>query len=417
MTTFEYKIRGNDGLRSGVLEAESLHAASLELRKTGGTILSIRPGAGRSVRVSSSTTGAEINANATLDKLLISKSQIELSLRQLASLLKAGVPILTALEAVAEQSPKRLGMLYSRVAGKVRRGYSMKKSLEEDAGCFGKITIGLIDVGEANGTLDEMFLYAATLMERGRKIRSQIVQAFTYPVIVFLVAIGVAYFLVVHVLPKIMEFISKQSTSIEMPMPTRMLMATNDFLWAYGVFLAMVPFALAAAYILARKNDGLCERIDRATLFTPLLGKAFREHANTMWCQTLGALIKSGVDILVALELVEGVMGNRHYAVQIHKVRETVKQGGSLSKGIGDTTLARLCPMCMSMVSVSEKSGNTDTSLLHVADYCEEQLTRRVAILGKFVEPALFVVIGGIVGFIYFAFFMAMMATTHSAAG
>lgn len=410
MPSFEYKVQRNGTIQAGVIDAESLHNASLELRKDGGTILSIRQGKATAAKASGS-----VEASNT-EGLLIPKSQIEMSLRQLSSLLRAGVPIIASLEAVSEQSTARLGRVYRRVTEKVRRGYAMKRTLEEEAPFFGPVTIGLIDVGEANGTLDEMFAYSATLMERARKIRGQIVQAFSYPAIVFLVAMGIAYFLVVHVLPKIMEFITKQSKAVELPLPTRMLMQIYDFLMAYGVFVMLAPFAIVAVFVLLRRNPDIRERLDCAMLYIPLLGKAFREHSNTMWCQTLGALIKSGVDILVALELVEGVMSNRHYAVQIRKVREIVKQGGSLSKGIESTTLAKLCPMCLSMVSVSEKSGNTDTSLLHVAEYCEEQLTRRVTILGKFVEPALFVVIGGIVGFIYFAFFLAMMATTNAAA-
>lgn len=412
MPTFAYKIRKNGQMQTGTLEAESRNAASQELRQGGAILLQLQP-----TNAAASTSGKDSGAIAPWQRFFISKSQIELSLRQLASLLKAGVPIMTSLEAVGTQSSPMLGKIYHNVAQKVRQGYSMKRSLQENAACFGNVTIGLIDVGEANGTLDEMFLYAANLMERGRKIKGQILQAFTYPGIVFLVAMGVSYFLVVHVLPKIMEFITKQAKNIEMPLPTRMLMATNDFLWAYGIYLMLLPILLVVLYIVARKNPEVCEKMDYAMLYIPLLGKAFREHSNTMWSQTLGALIKSGVDVLVALELVEGVLSNQHYARQIHQVREIVRQGGSLSKGIQATTLARFCPMCLSMVSVSERSGNVDTALLNVAEYCEEQLSRRVAILGKLVEPALFAFIGGIVGFIYFAFFLAMLATTHSAAG
>jgi type II secretory pathway component PulF len=350
-----------------------------------------------------------------LNSIFIFSGQIELCLRQFASLLHAGVPILDALTAVGEQAPPQLRKIYLRLAEKVRRGYSMKRSLQEEASCFGDITIGLIGVGEANGTLDEMFRYAADLMERGRRVRAQIVQAFMYPAIVMLVAAGVSYFLVVHVLPKIITFISKQAKSVELPLPTKLLLVANDFIWAYGFYLVAVPVVLFIVYLLARRNADICERLDYFCLFIPLLGKAYREHSNTMWCRTLGALLRSGVGLLVALELVEGVMSNKHYAYQIRKIHNMVKQGDAISKGIASTTLAKLCPMALAMIAVSERSGSLDESLLHVADYCEEQLTRRVAILGKFIEPAIFAFIGGIVGFIYFAFFLAMLAATKSA--
>lgn len=115
------------------------------------------------------------------------------------------------------------------------------------------------------------------------------------------------------------------------------------------------------------------------------------------------------------MELVGETMSNKFYADQFIKMREIVRQGGSLSKGLETTQLHALCPMSLTMVSVSEESGGLDESLLHVARYCEEQLTRRVSLLGKLVEPAIFVIVGGMVGFIYFAFFMAMLSVTRSA--
>ncbi|MDR1484773.1 MAG: type II secretion system F family protein [Planctomycetaceae bacterium] len=410
MSKFQYKINQNGSVKSGFINADSLHLASVELRRQGGVIISLRE-----VTSEESSTGFSELLGKLSERIFIFSGQIELCLRQLSSLLHAGVPILDALLAVGGQAPPQLRKIYLRLAEKVRRGYSMKRSMQEDASCFGDITIGLVGVGEANGTLDEMFRYAADLMERGRRVRAQIVQAFAYPAIVMLVAIGVSYFLVVHVLPKIITFISKQAKSVELPLPTKILLAANDFIWAYGMYIVLVPILLTTAFILMRRNAVMCERIDYFCLFIPLIGKAYREHSNTMWCRTLGALLQSGVGLLAALELVEGVMSNKHYAAQLRKVYNMVKQGDAVSKGIATTTLSKFCPMSLAMVSVSERSGSLDVSLLHVADYCEEQLTRRVAMLGKFIEPAIFVFIGGIVGFIYFAFFLAMLAATKSA--
>ncbi|MDR2345798.1 MAG: type II secretion system F family protein [Planctomycetaceae bacterium] len=410
MAKFQYKINQNGIIKNGYLNADSLHAASIELVRQGGIIISLRQ--------MTAAESAELTQNQfekISEHLFIFSGQIELCLRQLSSLLHAGVPILDALLAVGGQAPPQLRKIYFRLAEKVRRGYSMKRSLQEDASCFGNITIGLVGVGEANGTLDEMFRYAADLMERARRVRAQIVQAFAYPAIVMLVAIGVSYFLVVHVLPKIITFISKQAKSVELPLPTKLLLAVNDFVWAYGIYIAAIPILLTITLILLRRNKITCERVDYFCLFIPLIGKAYREHSNTMWCRTLGALLKSGVGLLSALELVEEVMSNKHYSLQLHKIHDMVRQGDAVSKGIANTTLSKFCPMALAMVAVSERSGSLDVSLLHVADYCEEQLTRRVAFLGKFIEPAIFVFIGGVVGFIYFAFFLAMLAATKSA--
>ncbi|MDR1383280.1 MAG: type II secretion system F family protein [Planctomycetaceae bacterium] len=408
MPQFQYKISKNGTISTGNIEADNANNAAIKLRSQG-MILQLVP----------ATVSSGINGNR--NPLSILRSLIrpaaahqEIYLRQLSSLLQAGVPILTALEAVGEQAPKRIAVVFAKLTERVRSGASMKKSLEEEAPFFGKVSIGLIGVGEANGTLDEMFAYASDLMERNRKVKGQIIQTFSYPAIVMCVAVGIAYYMVAYVLPTIMAFITKQSKTVAMPLTTKLLIALNDLCMNSWAYFIIVPVCLVVICFLLRRNPQTVERFDLIMLYIPLIGKAIREHSNTLWTRTLGALIRSGVDITAALELVEGIMSNRYYAAQIRKVRETVKQGGSLTKAVKGTALRRLCPMSTAMLGVSEESGSIDASLLHVADYCEEQLTRRVVLLSKFVEPAIFGFIGGFVGFIYFAFFMAMLAATRA---
>jgi type II secretory pathway component PulF len=424
MVAYRYKIRRNGSSQTGILEADSLQDATAQLRRLGGVVLQLRadtakgrkPASGRSETKADDANKPAGTLRAVVNRLFILRSQVELTLRQLGSLLSAGVPILTAIRAVTDQAPPLLSRVYGGIGEKVRRGYPLQRCVKEEASFFGDVTIALIAVGEANGTLERMLTYSADLMEKARRIRGQIVQAFTYPAIVVLVAFGIGYFLVAHVFPKIMTFIQKQGKQVELPLPTRLLIQINDFLEVYGLYVLATPPLLIAAYFLARRVPAIGERLDYFKLRLPLIGKAFREHANARWCQTLGSLLGSGVDVLVALQLVRDTVGNLHYAAQFEKVREVVRQGGSLAKGIRESTLSRLCPIGLTMVSVSEETGGLDVTLLKVADYSEEQLSRRVGILGKVVEPAIFVVVGGMVGFVYFAFFMAMLAVTRSAA-
>ncbi len=416
MASFQYKALRDGQRKNGVIAADNLQTASAKLRSEGYVILELVQNKRQTKQSNHSVLNAERPAwEYRLSKVLIFKSQVEITMQQLASVLRSGVPILTALREVGRQSPYFLSRAYAAISEKVRRGHSLERSLREEAPFMGKIAIGLIAVGEANGTLDEMLAYSAELMERGRKVRGQIVQAFTYPAIVVLGAFGVGYYMVAHVFPKIMTFINKQGKNVPLPAPTRILIQVNDFLSAYGIYVLMAPLILIILFILARRNPRMAEKIDRAILYIPLLGKAFKDHSNTMWCRTLGALLRSGVDVLNALELVGGTLNNHFYAAQFKKMREIVRQGGSLTKGLETTQLCGLCPMSLTMVSVSEESGGLDESLLHVARYSEEQLTRRVSLLSKLVEPAIFVIVGGMVGFIYFAFFMAMLAVTRSA--
>jgi len=412
MAVFAYTIQANGGKRSGTVEADSHQAAVAQLRGQGALILEIRPATADARPTNGMSAGV---LQQWADRLLVTSGSIELALGQLGSLLAAGVPIMTALRSIGRTSPPRLARAVLNTAEAIRNGQAFSKALEKHLPAVGKVTIALLAVGEANGTIDTMADYSARIMERSRKIRGQIMQALAYPLFVMLAALGVGYYMVQQVFPVVMKFIQKSRGSVELPLPTRLVIGLNDFLVTYGAIVLIAPFAAVALVVLLRRTANTGELVDGIALKVPLLGGAFRFHANTMWCLTLGALLSSGLDVIAAVDLVKATMTNWVYASQFGKVREVLRQGGSVSRGIEETSLKNLCPMARTMVAVSEESGNLDESLKKVADYSEERLTRRVAVLSKLVEPAVFIFVGGLVGLVYFGFFMAILAATRAA--
>lgn len=411
---FEYRALHAGARKAGTVEAENRQAAVRKLRGDGLSVLFIRETAGKKA---ASARGGDKGGKflEAIETRLISKTQVEVSLRQLASLLRAGVPIITAFTAVAAQTKGGFARVLNGISEMVRQGHSLQKSLEDKAPFLGRVTLGLIGVGEANGSLDEMLLYSAELMESARKVRGQIVQALAYPSMVVMGAVGVTYYLVAIVFPQIMKFIEKQGKHVPLPTPTRILIQVSDFAQAWGVYVLCAPVALGVAIFLLRRSPACGAWIDRAFLELPVVGKAVRDHCNTMWCRTLAALLGSGVNAVEALELVGRTMGNIHYANQFKTMKDTVRQGRSITVGLKETDLHKLCPMALTMVAVSEETGALDESLAHVATYSEECLSRRVALMSKLIEPVIFAVVGGIVGFVYFAFFMGMLAVNRSA--
>jgi len=410
---FNYTAIRDGSRRSGTVEADSRQAALQQLRAQGCAVLSLQPAPEQ--KKSGASAQKKRDTGRALAGLFISKAQTEIALQQLASLLRAGVPIITAFSAISRQASRTLSRIFERVALKVKQGNSLQRSLEEEAPFLGRVTLGLIGVGESNGTLDEMLAYAAELMEKSRKVRGQIVQAFAYPGFVVLVAVGVSYYMVAVVFPKIMTFIQKQGSRVELPAPTRILIAVSDFTMEWGLVLLIAPVAAGVALVLLRRIPRYGRRIDYVLLKIPLLGLAFREHCNTMWCRTLGALMGSGIDVVSALSLVGHTMGNLYYVEQFRIMQDIIRQGRSLTHGITTTALHRLCPLAVTMVAVSEETGGLSDSLLFVANYSEDRLSRRTALLGTLIEPAIFIIVGGIVGFVYFSFFLAMLAVTKSA--
>ncbi len=406
MPHFAYTVIDHGVRREGTLDAENIAVAQARLREGGCMVLKLE-------QTRQAAAAGRGKLERTLARFLIRSSQLELSFVQFAQLIHSGVPILVALQSVGSQAPHYLRRIYADITTSVQSGRSLEQSFRDEAPFLGNATIGLIGIGESNGTLDEMLRYAAELMERARKVRSQILGAMAYPAGVIAFAMGLGYFMVTKVIPQLMSFIgTKDPTTL--PKVTQYLIYTNDFLQVYGIYVLLAPVVLVAAFIAARKSSQTAVAVDRAILWVPLTGKALRHYANTMWCRTLGALLKSGIDAMSALDLVSLTMGNAYYAHQFRGMRMQIRQGASLSKASADHGIKKLCPMAYTMIPVSEESGGLDESLLQVADYTEEQLTRRVALISKMVEPMAYVIVGTMVGFIMFGFYLAMMQATGS---
>jgi type IV pilus assembly protein PilC len=410
MPTFRYIVLQAGIRREGVLEADSERAAAARLRADGASVLSLSP----APTDSTAPTNAQ-RLERLADRVMIRSQSVELTLRQLGSLLRSGVPILTALNALARTASPPLRKALMRTVGVIREGKSFSKALAANLPGIDRVTIGLLGVGEANGTLDRMAIHAADLKERSRKTREQILQAFSYPVVVMLAAMGVGAYMVRSVFPVVMKFIESSRRAAELPLPTRMVIALDGFLTTYGLYVLLAPVVVIVLVIALRRSARSGEWVDAIALRLPLLGGAFKFHANAMWCSTLGSLLASGLDVLAAVDLVRGTMSNWHYASQFERVRAMLRDGSSLSKSIESTELQRLTPMAHTLVSVSEEGGHMDESLLEVARFSEDQLNRRVTLLGKLVEPAVFVVVGGFVGLVYFGFFLAVLTATRAA--
>jgi type IV pilus assembly protein PilC len=410
MPTFRYTVMQEGLRREGVLEANSENAAAQRLRGDGARILSLAP-APPGLVASENPKRLE----RLVDRIMIRSSNVELILRQLGSLLRSGVPILTALTALARTAPPAMQKALRRTAVRIREGKSFSKALAENLPGIDRVTIGLLGVGEANGTLETMAVHAADLKERARKTREQILQAFSYPAFVLVAAMGVGAFMVRSVFPSVMKFIASSRRGVELPLPTRMVIALDGFLTEYGLYVLLIPVALVVLVVALRRTARSGEWVDAVALRVPLLGGTLRFHANAMWCSTLGALLGSGLDVLAAVDLVRGTMSNWLYRAQFERVRAMLRDGSSLSKSIESTELFRLTPLAHTLVNVSEEGGHMDESLLEVGRFSEDQLKRRVALLSKLVEPAVFIVVGGFVGLVYFGFYLAVLTATRVA--
>lgn len=394
----------------GIITADNLDAAEKILKGRQLTIIKLEI-VKSSITDSPNFTLKERSAQEKmLAGWLISSTQMELALGQLATMLEGGVPLLNAFQTVASQSSHFLSRALFCVANKLQEGQSLTDTIREELPFLGNIIIGLISAGEANGDVDKMCNYAAELLERRRKLKGQILQAMAYPALVILITIGIVTFLMVSVIPKIMKFLSNRSSGL--PSITQALVDVTEFLQKNGLYLLAAPFVLTIVIVLLRKNPQIAVYVDYVFLRIPVFGKVICASCNMLWCRTLGILLKSGINIVSALEFTYGALNNHFYRDELKEMREIISQGHPLSTALRVSGLKPFIPLADAMLVVGENTGRMDVGLMKLADFCDLDLQRRIAFLSKMIEPALFVVVGSIVGFVYIAFFMGLMAAS-----
>ena len=276
----------------------------------------------------------------------------------------------------------------------------------------GGLYLGLIAVGEANGALPRMFSYCVGLMESRRKLRNEIIRALTYPAIVVLMGLGVGYYVSTVAIPQIASVMGNPDA---LPPITRSLLTTSDWVKTQGYWLILGPVLFGVTVAVLRHVPGVGLALDRVGLSIPLFGKVGRFSGNALFNQTLAILLESGISVIESLALIRGTLSNAFYRRQIAAVRASVLAGKPLSEGIAASALNHLSPLSKALVRVGESSGNLAEGLRYVGDFYAQALARRLDLLGKLVEPALVVVVGGMVAYVYIAFFMGMAAMNATA--
>ncbi len=389
---------------AALIEGATLQEATAQLRGQGIMVIEINP-------ARSGPKGA-LRPRTRLERFLtphmVRKAEIEQAFRQLVILLKGDVAVVESFEIVAGLNKGMLAQSLAEVAGQVREGSSLHAAMREHMAFVGPLPVSLVEVGEANGTLPQMFTYCVNLMEQRRSLRNKVLQAMIYPAIVVVMGLGVGWYTTAVAMPKIASVLDGDLEKL--PAITRALLGTSDWVIQYGYWVILGPLLFAILLLILRKNERIRHALDHLALLMPLFGKVSRFAANGLWNKTMALLLDSGIPVVESLDLTRRTLGNRYYRSQFDQLIERVLSGKSLSAGMASTKLSRLSPLSDSLIRVGENSGNIDEGLRFVGDYYEDQLARRLDLLSKLVEPTLIVVVGGMVALVYTGFFMGMAA-------
>ena len=397
MPRFEYEGFGQDGRTRGVLESDSMDGAIDELVARG-----ISPS--RIDEVSSSGIDFEALKRSLLEPA-IKTDDLIMFVRQLYSLLSAGVPLVRSLRGLADNSRnRRLGEEINRIAGRLEQGSTFSDAMAQAPDVFPRLLVAMTRVGEASGRLEESLERMAQNLEQERNTRDQVKQALRYPSFV-MIAIGLAIVVVnLFVIPAFADMF--ENFDAELPLPTRMLIGFSAFMQDNGLYLLLGLIAAMMLFRRAVNTPAGRLRWDRYKLRLPLSGGILVRALLGRFSRTLSMSLRSGVPVLQALTAVADTTDNAHVAEGIKRMRTGIEQGESLyavAEGSGLFT-----SLVLQMLAVGEETGQVSDMMDQVATYYEREVQADLDQLSSYIEPIVIGFIGLLVLILAAGIFLPM---------
>ena len=327
---------------------------------------------------------------------------------KLAALVDAGVPIVRSLDLMARQQRMPLfKRALTAVSSDVNQGGSLGAALRRWPKVFDKLTIAMVEAGEAGGVLDESLRRLAKLLEGNAKLQNQIKGAMGYPVAVLVIAVLVFLGMTIFLIPTFAGIF--EDLGAELPLFTQLMVDLSKLLRSSFSLLVVLVLSVAA-WLFSRyyaTPDGR-RRVDGLLLQLPLFGDLIQKTATAKFCRTFSSLTRAGVPILLSLEIVQETAGNAVIADAIVASRQDVQEGIPLSVALGRKQV--FPELALSMLAIGEETGQMDTMLSKVADFYEDEVEAAVKALTSMLEPAMIVIVGGIVGSILLAMYLPMFS-------
>jgi len=393
VAVFAYRGLTPDGRAvRGVVDADSARGARARLRRDG-----VFPTELREERPTASGAGGGLVRRwsgrvRTTDLAVLS--------RQLGTLTGAGVPVVEALGAVGEQSERpAVSRVLSHVRDRVTQGSSLADALAEHPAVFPDLYVGMVRAGEAAGALDLVLDRLATYTESQSRLATRVRAALSYPILMSVVSAGIVTFLLAFVVPKVTKIFTEQKQ--ELPIPTRILLGISNGVAASWWFLLLLLVAAGFALNAALRRPASRLWLDRKLLALPIVGSLVTRIAVARFARTLGTLIENGIPLLAALDVAGGVTGHPAMAAAVEDARTAVREGQPLAAPLRQSGL--FPPLLIHMIAVGERSGEVEAMLDKAADSYEQEVESSLATLTATLEPAMILVMGGVMLFIVLA--------------
>jgi type IV pilus assembly protein PilC len=385
-TTFNYSVRDRSGkLVSGQLAGDSPAVVAQRLRSMGYAPVSIEE--------ANAGLQREINIPGFGKKVKL--KELAVVSRQFATMINSGLSLMRALSILTEQTAnKELARVLGEVRNEVEAGSALSGAMAKHPKVFPPLMVNMIKAGEVGGFLDAVLLQIAENYEAEVKLRSKIKSAMTYPVVVACIAVIALIVMLTFVVPSFAKIFKSLGT--QLPAPTQMLVDLSHamkFLLPLGI-LAAIGFVMVWKRI--KHLESVRAKVDPLKLRIPVFGMLFRKVAIARFCRNLGTMIKSGVPILQALDIVADTTGNYQLTLAVRDIQDSVRQGEALTKPLAEHDI--FPPMVSQMMAVGEDTGALDTMLGKVSDFYDQEVEAMAESLTALIEPIMIAVLGGLVG-------------------
>jgi type IV pilus assembly protein PilC len=395
--TFTYKVRDKTGaIHEGSTEGSSRDAVVKALRERGLTPMQVE-------EQKSGGFKTEINIPGLTDR--IKKREVAIFSRQFATMINSGLSLLRSLSVLEDQtSSAALAKVIGQVRSDVERGVGLSAALEKHPRAFDALYTSMVRAGEAGGVLDDTLLRLADTLESAVALRSKIRSAMAYPVVVMSMVVLVVAGMMIFVVPIFVNLY--KDAGGELPLPTKVLILGSGILTSFWWIVLPLVVALTFAFRKWKTTDA-GERVwDTFKLKMPVFGGLVHKTAIARFTGTLGVLLRTGVPILQAMEIVRDVSGNVVVGNALGEVQKAVKEGESIALPL--SAHAVFPSMVVQMIAVGEETGMVDSMLEKVATFYEQEVNDTVDALTSLLEPILIAFMGATVGGILVALYLPM---------
>ena len=409
MPVFEYKALTAGGKAvQGLREAESPKTLRAVLRREGVFLTEVT-----GEKQAQAQAAREVNVRRWVIGR-ISAQHLAIATRQFAVLVNAGIPLVESLGALVEQvEHERLKRVLSDVKQRVNEGVSLADALGVHPKVFSTLYVNMIRAGESSGALEVVLYRLADFTESQARLRSKIIGTLTYPAFMMVIGAGIMGVLFTVVVPKLLKIF--EDTKATLPWNTRLLIGISGFFASY--WWAVVAGIVAGIWSFRRwrrTSEGRA-RWDRWVLRVPIFGSLVRQIAIGRFARTLSTLLKSGVPLLTAMDIVRNIVGNTRLAEVIEQARQAIQEGESIAAPLKRS--GEFPPLVHHMVAVGERTGALEEMLKNVADAYEDQVETTVSALTSLLEPIMIVGMGVGVGFVVLSVLMPILQINNLAGG